>query len=82
MTNPKGRYMFAGHAIGVSARFHRLDEKENLNHVVPTLGATVVPPSGGRSVAHGDPYRYDVNEPRKRCLFSVKRVESLSEGRQ
>jgi hypothetical protein len=81
MSNGNGRFMFAGHAIGASARFHRLDDQLNLNHVVPALGASVVPTSGGRSNSHADPFRYEVKEPRPRCLLAVQRADTLAEGR-
>jgi hypothetical protein len=75
------RYMFSGHAIGAAARFHRLDEVQNLNHVVPTLGASVVPETGGHSKQLIDDYRFDVTEPRKRCLLSLKHGEVTVAGR-
>jgi hypothetical protein len=81
MSNGTARYMFAGHAIGAAARFHRLDEAENLNHVIPTLGASVLPVTGGRSEARADSYRYDVDAPRRRRLFSVDKIETWVEGR-
>jgi len=73
--------MFAGHAIGAAARFHRLDEAENLNHVIPTLAPSVLAPTGGRSEATIGKYRYDVTEPRPRCLFAVDRIETWVDGR-
>ena len=73
--------MFAGHAIGAAARFHRLYDTQDLNHVIPTLGSSVVPVSGGRSDAHVDPYTYEVDSPQKCCLLSVQRVDTLAEGR-
>ena len=73
--------MFAGHAIGAAARFHRLDDTHDLNHVVPTLGSAVVPVSGGRSNGHSDPFQFHVDAPRRRCLLQVDRVETLAEGR-
>lgn len=82
MATGNGRFMFAGHATGASARFHRLDELQNLDHVVPTLGASVVPVSGGRTESNVESaYRYDVNAPRNRCLLGVQRVYTLAEGR-
>jgi hypothetical protein len=81
MGNGNGRYMWAGHALGASARFHRLDDQQNLNHVVPALGTSIVPPSGGRSGAHADPFKYNVDSPRQRCLFEVQRVDTFAEGR-
>jgi hypothetical protein len=81
MSNGSGRFMFAGHAIGAAAQFHRLDEAENLNHVIPTLGASVLPVTGGRSESHVPPYRYDVAAPRQRCLLAVDRIDTWAEGR-
>jgi hypothetical protein len=81
MNKGSGRFMFAGHAIGAAARFHRLYDQTNLNHVIPTLGSSVIPGSGGRSHAHADPYRYHVNEPRSCCLLEVQRVDTFAEGR-
>ena len=81
MSNGSGRFMFAGHAIGASARFHRLDDVHNLNHVVPTLGSSVLSSSGGRCDSHRDPFRFDVDAPRKRCLMAVQRVDTMAEGR-
>ena len=74
-------YIFSGHAIGVAAQFHRLDDLENLNHVVPTLAASVLPPTGGLSQDHRTNYCFDVDQPRKRTLISVRRVETKAEGR-
>jgi len=82
MANATERYMYAGHAIGVGAQFDRLDEAENLDHVVPTLGASVIPVTGGRSQAHADTFRFEVRSPRRRCLVGVDRVDSWVEGRE
>jgi hypothetical protein len=73
--------MFAGHAIGAAARFHRLDDLDNLDHVVPTLAGSVLPATGGRSEAHVDPYHFDVDAPRKRCLLRVQSIDTWAEGR-
>jgi len=81
MSNGSERFMFAGHAIGAAAQFHRLDETQDLNHVVPTLGASVLPVTGGRSESHVNPYRFDVDAPRKRCLLAVDGIHSWAEGR-
>jgi len=81
MSNGSARYLFAGHAIGAAARFHRLYETENLNHVIPTLGGSVLPITGGRSEARQEAYRYDVDAPQKRCLFAVDQIETWVEGR-
>src|SRR4051794_4121075 len=81
MSKPKPRFMFAGHAIGASAQFDKLDDAKNLNHIIPTLGASVLPVTGGRSHAHVEPYRFDVKSPRKRCLLAVDRIDTWVEGR-
>jgi hypothetical protein len=81
MSNGSGRFMFAGHAIGAAAQFHRLDETQNLNHMIPTLGASVLPVTGGRSESHVPPFRYDVELPRRRCLLAVDRIDTWAEGR-
>lgn len=74
-------YIFSGHAIGVAAQFHRLDDKDNLNHVVPTLAASVLPPTGGLSQGNKANYCFDVDLPRKRTLISVRRADTKAEGR-
>jgi len=73
--------MFSGQATGASARFNRLDETKNLNHIIPTLGASVLPETGGVSTHKVENYRFDVSEPRQRCLLSLKRAETTVEGR-
>jgi hypothetical protein len=81
MSNGSRRFMFAGHAIGASARFHRLDDVQNLNHVVPTLGSSVLSSSGGRCESRRpDPFRFEVTAPRQRCLMSVESVDTMAEG--
>ncbi len=81
MSNERGRFMFAGHALGAAARFHRLYDAHNLNHVIPTLGASLVPVTGGRSEAHVDPFRFEVDDPVERCLLAVDRIDTWAEGR-
>jgi hypothetical protein len=74
--------MFAGHALGAAARFHRLDNEENLNHVIPVQGGAVLPPTGGRSQAQvHSRFEYRVDHPRPRCLLAVDRVNAWVEGR-
>jgi hypothetical protein len=74
------RYIFSGHAIGAAARFHRLDDVENLNHNIPTLGASVLPVTGGVSKSQASHYCYEVDHPRRRCLLSVRRIETSASG--
>ena len=74
-------YIFSGHALGVAAQFHRLDEAKNLCHVVPTLGASVLAPTGGHSRSRVLHYAYTVDQPRKRTLLSVRKIKTAVSGR-
>lgn len=74
-------YLFSGHALGVAAQFHRLDEAQNLNHVIPTLGASVLAPTGGHSRSRVIHYAYTVDQPRKRTLLSVRKIKTAVSGR-
>lgn len=74
-------YIFSGHAIGAGAHFRRLDGATGLNHHVPTQAASVLPATGGRSNASASEYRLDVDEPRRRNLFSLQKASSSAEGR-
>jgi hypothetical protein len=79
---PSQRYVYSGHTVGASAQFHRLDDVENLNHVIPTLGASVLPVTGGLSTGHAESYSFDVDQPRQRTLLSVARVDSTASGKE
>ena len=82
MSNYPSKYFrFSGHALGVAARFTQLDEMENLNHVIPTLGSSVLAPTGGDAQASVKNYAYTVDQPRKRTLLSVRKVETAAHGR-
>ena len=82
MSNYPSKYFrFSGHALGVAARFTQLDEMENLNHVIPTLGSSVLAPTGGDAQASVKDYAYTVDKPRKRTLLSVRKVETATHGR-
>jgi hypothetical protein len=77
-----GRYfIFSGHAVGVAAQFHKLDQLQNLNHRIPTLGASVLPATGGVSHGSAANYTYAVEVPRRRTLIQVDRVATKAEGR-
>src|SRR5262249_33733071 len=75
------RYIFAGHAIGAAARFTRLEKAANLNHVIPTLGASGLPPTGGISKSQIANYCFQVDEPRRRTLLSFRRIDAVAEGK-
>src|SRR5471032_2034477 len=79
-TGTARRYIFSGHAIGAWAQFNQLDYNQ-VNRVVPTQGATVLPPAGGLSTAHARNFSFDVDQPRPRTLFSVRQIESTASGR-
>ena len=74
-------YTFSGHALGVAAQFHSLDEAHNLNHAVPTLGASVLAPTGGLSRSRVTHYAFSVDQPRKRTLLSVRKIKTAVSGR-
>jgi hypothetical protein len=81
MTTTATRYIFSGHAIGAAAQFHRLDETHNLNHIVPTLGASVLAGTGGLSRSEVSNYCFNVDQPRRRSLLAVRKVETTAAGR-
>ncbi|MGB7762794.1 MAG: hypothetical protein WBL61_23365 [Bryobacteraceae bacterium] len=74
-------YQFSGHALGVAAQFHRLDKAQNLDHVVPSLGSSVLAPTGGLAQCRVTHYAYTVDEPRKRTLLSVRKIKTAVHGR-
>lgn len=74
-------YIFSGSALGAAAQFHRLDEAHNLNHIVPTLGASVLAPTGGHSRSRVAHYAFSVDQPRKRTLLSVRKIKTAVSGR-
>jgi len=79
---PAQRYLYSGHTVGAAAHFHRLDDLENLNYAIPTLGASVLPVTGGLSRGHASNYAFHVDEPRHRTLLSVRRIDSSASGRE
>jgi hypothetical protein len=80
--SPNGQYyVFSGHAIGVAAHIHRLDDLKNLDHLIPTQAAAVLPGTGGLSVGHASNYCFEVDKPRKRKLVCVHRADSTATGR-
>jgi len=74
------RFIFSGHAIGVSAHFHRLGDIHNLKHFIPTLGSSVLPPVGGLSHHQVANYCYTADEPKRRTLLSAQHVEATAQG--
>lgn len=76
------RFVFSGHAIGAAAHFHRLDDLDKLDHVIPTLGSGAIPPVGGRSHHKVTNQVFVVEQPRKRTLLSADHAEATAHGRQ
>lgn len=76
------RFLFAGHAIGAAAWFNRLGEARDLNHVIPTLGASVLPVTGGLSQSDVSHYCFTVDQPKTRSLLSVREIKSTALGRR
>ncbi len=80
MSDSSARYMFSGHVLGASARFHRLDDA-SVNEVIPAVGSAALAATGGRSEGRQGRFRYDVTHPRKRCLLEVEQADTWVEGR-
>ena len=75
-------YIYSGQALGAAAHFHRLDDVENLNHLIPTLGASVLAPTGGASESHIKDYAYKVDHPRHRTLVSIRKIDTAVTGKE
>jgi hypothetical protein len=74
-------FVFSGHSVGLAAHFHKLDNLTNLNHIVPTQAASVLPATGGLSQGKVSNYNYAVDVPRKRTLVGIRHAETSAEGR-
>src|SRR3954454_18509987 len=82
MTNGKPSFKFNGHAKGFTAHFHRLDENGGLTPVLPMLGDSVLPEWGERREERlSEPYRFEVDAPRKRRLVAIDGLHTWAEGR-
>ena len=82
MSSNRRDYFFSGHSIGASAYFDRIGTKNNLNHVVPTLGGSVLSITGGASKSHVSNYCFSVDTPRRINLLSVRSIDTQIEGRE
>jgi len=74
-------FVFSGHSVGLAAHFHKLDDVQNLNHMVPAQAPSVLPATGGLSEGKVSNYRYAVDVPRKRTLVALRHAETRVEGR-
>jgi len=75
------RYLFAGHAIGAAAQFHRLGDVGNLNHV-PAMASSAIPTTGGLAISSVSNYSYSVDYPRQRTLLALGSAHSLASGQR
>jgi hypothetical protein len=75
------RFVYHGHALGAGAHFHRLDTHEGLDLHVPTLGASVLPITGGKSEATSSNFTYAVDTPVRRQLLSIRQIDTKAYGR-
>jgi hypothetical protein len=73
-------FVFHGHAIGVGAHFHRLNEHTGLDLPVPTLGTSVLARTGGVSQSTASNYLLAVREPVKKQLLAVRNVDTSARG--
>jgi hypothetical protein len=81
MSDSTARYMFSGHVLGASARFHRLDDL-SVNEVVPAVGSAALPSTGGRAEFRStQAIEQYAEKPRRRCLLCVEKAETWVEGR-
>ena len=76
------RFVFAGHAIGAAAQFTRLGEERNLDHVVPTVGMSVLAVTGGLSESRVSNFCFKVDKPTRRNLLSVRDIHTIARGVQ
>lgn len=75
------RYIYTGNAAGASASVTRIDEEDGLDHVVPTVGHSYLPVTGGRSHSKREHFCFMVEKPRKLTILSVKTVETHVTGK-
>src|SRR5437773_5278948 len=75
------RFAFSGHAIGVAAHFHRIDDVHDLNHNIPTLGSSAIPIVGGHSRHRVANFCYTASHPRHITLLSAQKVETFARGK-
>jgi hypothetical protein len=74
------RFAFSGHAIGVAAHFHRIDDVHDLDHNIPTLGSSAIPIVGGHSRHRVANFCYTASHPRHITLLSAQKVETHARG--
>ncbi len=82
MAGNRRDYFFSGHSVGASAYFDRIGTTRNLDHVVPTLGGSVLSITGGASKSHVSNFSFSVDQPRRITLLSVRSIDTRIEGKQ
>ena len=75
------RFYFSGHAIGVAAHFHRIDDTHDLDHRIPTLGSSAIPSVGGHSRHRVANFAYTAGHPRHITLVSAQKAETMARGK-
>lgn len=76
------RFAYHATALGVGARFTRIDppgarqQVRNVDHAIPAQGASVLPTCGGLSENVAGPYEYRVSQPRDLVLMRVGKVHT------
>jgi hypothetical protein len=75
------RFAFSGHAIGVAAHFHRIDDVHDLDHNIPALGSSAIPIVGGHSRHRVANFCYTASHPRHITLLSAQKVETHARGK-
>src|SRR5258708_22825398 len=75
------RFAFSGHAIGVAAHFHRIDDVHDIDHNIPTLGSSAIPIVGGHSRHRVANFCYTASHPRHITLLSAQKVETHARGK-
>lgn len=75
------RFVFSGHAIGAAAQFDRVGLNSSRTYMIPALGASVLPPTGGQSRSEVSDYYCEASDPTRKCLLSVRHIFTRAEGR-
>lgn len=75
------RFVFSGHAIGVAAHFHRIDDVQDLDHNIPALGSSAIPSVGGHALHRVENFAYTASHPRQITLLSAQDAETQARGK-
>src|SRR5258708_37118588 len=75
------RFAFSGHAIGVAAHSHRIDDVHDLDHNIPALGSSAIPIVGGHSRHRVATFCYTASHPRQITLLSAQKFGTMTRGK-